>query len=148
MKTIYLLTTLFLVSVSSTLSAQSETAAVEAACMNYIEGFYEGDTKKLINCLQPTLHKFGFWKDDKTGKYGEKGHYMTFEEAKDYARDVLEKKKFPGADAPKHVEVLDMMEHIACAKVTAWWGYDYMLLTKKGDKWMIEQVLWEGPLRN
>ncbi len=133
-----------------TIHAQTaaEEAGVKAACMNYLEGFYEGDTTKLINCLQPTLHKFGFWKNDKTGKYNEKGHYMTFEEAKKYARNVIEKKEFPNADAPKHVEVLDVMEHIACAKVTAWWGHDYMLLTKNGDKWMIEQVLWEGPLKN
>jgi hypothetical protein len=34
---------------------------------------------------------------------------------------------------------------IASAKVTAWWGIDYVLLSKQGDKWIIEQVLWEGP---
>jgi len=32
----------------------------------------------------------------------------------------------------------------ASAKVTAWWGIDYVLLSKQGDKWVIEQVLWEG----
>ncbi|NNK81307.1 MAG: hypothetical protein HKO93_07400, partial [Flavobacteriales bacterium] len=55
---------------------------------------------------------------------------------------------FPDDAAPMEVEVLDVMNHIAAAKVTAWWGYDYILLSKEGDKWMIEQVLWEGPLNN
>jgi len=44
------------------------------------------------------------------------------------------------------VEVLDVMNTIASAKVTAWWGTDYILLAKDNGKWMIEQVIWEGPL--
>ena len=44
------------------------------------------------------------------------------------------------------VEVLNIGKTIAAAKVTAWWGIDYILLSKRGDVWMIEQVLWEGPL--
>ena len=71
---------------------------------------------------------------------------MTFEEAKNYALNVLEKEKFPPKTAPKKVEILDQMNHIASAKVTAWWGVDYILLSKSNGKWMIEQVLWEGPL--
>jgi hypothetical protein len=119
---------------------------VERACMDYLEGFYQGDTTKIINSIKPTLHKFGFWKDDKSGKYEVDG-YMTFEEAKAYAQRVLEKKHFAKSDAPKKVEVLDIMNQIASAKVTAWWGTDYILLSKNADKWMIEQVLWEGPLQ-
>lgn len=126
--------------------AQSEAdkKGVEKACMNYIEGFYEGDTSKLKASLQPTLNKFGFWKNDKTGKYDQRPH-MSYDRALAYASNVLEKKDFPKADAPKKVEVLDVGNSIASAKVTAWWGIDYMLLSKRGDKWMIEQVLWEGP---
>ena len=72
---------------------------------------------------------------------------MSYREAIDYARKVFEKKSFAKADAPKKVEVLDIMNTIAVAKVTAWWGMDYVLLGKQDDKWMIEQVLWEGPLQ-
>ena len=120
---------------------------VKKACMDYIEGFYQGDTLKIINSIKPTLHKFGFWKNDSTGKYENDG-YMTFEQAKGYAKRVFERKRFAKPDAPKKVEVLDIMNHIAAAKVTAWWGYDYILLSKDENKWMIEQVLWEGPLEN
>ena len=41
----------------------------------------------------------------------------------------------------------DIMNSIAAAKVTAWWGVDYILLSKQKEQWMIEQVLWEGPLQ-
>lgn len=127
-------------------NAQSpEQPAVEQACLNYIEGFYEGDTAKLIKCLSPTLYKYGYYKD-KTEKYV--GDAMSYQQALDYAKNVLAKKRFAKPDAPKTVVVFDVQEQIACAKVVAWWGMDYMLLAKKDDQWMIEQVLWQGPLKS
>ncbi|MBK7434932.1 MAG: nuclear transport factor 2 family protein [Chitinophagaceae bacterium] len=114
--------------------------------LTYIEGFYEGDTSKLVQCLMPSLYKFGYWKDKTTGKYAPDGN-MTFRQALDYAKKVMDKKKFAKSDAPKKVEVLDIQHTIAAAKVTAWWGTDYILLSRQNDQWMIEQVLWEGPLQ-
>lgn len=128
-------------------TAQDAKENVTRACMDYIEGFYEGDTSKLIRCLNPSLYKFGYWQDKKTGKYAPDGN-MTWRQALDYAKQVYEKKNFAKANAPKKVEVLDIMNTIAAAKVTAWWGVDYILLAKQNDKWMIEQVIWEGPLKN
>ena len=125
-------------------SSGQEKEKVERACLNYIEGFYEGDTTKLIAALKPSMYKIGYWKNKDTGVYGFDGQ-MTYREAMDYAKNVMSKKNFPKPDAPKKVEVLDIGNAIASAKVTAWWGIDYILLSKQGDKWIIEQVLWEGP---
>jgi hypothetical protein len=124
-------------------SSAQDKEKVEKACLNYIEGFYEGDTTKLIAALKPNMYKIGFWKN-KTGTYDFDGQ-MTYRQALDYAKGVLTKKNFAKADSPKKVEVLDIGNTIASAKVTAWWGIDYILLSKQNDKWMIEQVLWEGP---
>ncbi|HLG39723.1 MAG TPA: nuclear transport factor 2 family protein [Chitinophagaceae bacterium] len=126
-------------------SAAQEKEKVEKACLNYIEGFYEGDTAKLIASLKPSLYKFGYWKNKNTGNYDPDGQ-MTYRQALDYAKGVMAKKNFAKPDAPKKVEILDIMNTIASAKVTAWWGVDYILLAKKDNVWMIEQVLWEGPL--
>lgn len=133
--------------IMSAVFAQSEKTKIERACLDYIEGFYEGDTTKLIRALKPTLYKFGYWQDKKTGRYAPDGQ-MTWRQALDYAKRVSDKKNFAKAGSPKKVEVLDIMNSIASAKVTAWWGVDYILLAKQDDKWMIEQVLWEGPLKN
>jgi len=119
---------------------------VTKACMGYIDGFYKGDTLKLKAVLSPKLHKFGFWKDAATGSYG-KASYMSYQEALQYAQNVFEKKNFAKADAPKKVEILDLMDHIAAVKVTAWWGYDYILLSKQTGDWIIEEVLWQGPYK-
>lgn len=130
----------------SQIQAQTESQQlVERACLDYLEGFYEGDTTKLTRSLNPTLHKFGFWKNKESGEY-EFDSYMSFDQAKAYANNVREKQRFAKADAPKKVEVLDIMNQIASAKVTAWWGTDYLLLSRRNGKWMIEQVIWEGPL--
>ncbi|MCB1023020.1 MAG: nuclear transport factor 2 family protein [Acidobacteria bacterium] len=123
--------------------AESDKTGVKNAGLGYIEGFYEGDTAKLTNSLRPKMFKYGYGYNRRTNQFGEGGQ-MTFDEAIAYAKGVKESKKFPGPDAPKKVEVIDVMNHIAAVKVTAWWGIDYILLSKTGGKWMIEQVLWSG----
>lgn len=144
MKTFSLI--LFLLFVKSGFSQNvTETDKVKSACLDYIEGFYEGDTLKIKRSLKPSLLKFGYWKNKDTGKYDSDGQ-MTFQQAFDYAKKVFEKKKFAKPTDTKIVQVLDIGNHIASAKVTAKWGIDYILLSKEGENWMIEQVLWEGPL--
>jgi len=144
-----LLTTLLILLVVSTfdLRAQrpADEAAVKKACMNYIEGFYEGDESKLRAALSEDLHKFGFWKNAESGEFGDRIN-MSYEGAMDFARNVREKEDYASADAPRIVEVMDVKEYIAAAKVTAWWGEDYLLLSKRSGSWRIEQVIWEGPL--
>ncbi len=46
-------------------------------------------------------------------------------------------------DAPKNVEVLDVLNQTASAKLTASWGIDYMHLAKYDGKWKIVHVLWQ-----
>lgn len=123
--------------------SSEDKAGVQKALMNYIEGFYEGDTVKLIESLKPSLYKIGYWKN-KTGTFDFDGQ-MTFAQAIAYSRSVLVKKNFAKPDAIKKAEVLDISEYTACGKVYAWWGIDYVLLSRQGNKWMIEEVLWEGP---
>lgn len=125
-------------------SSAQDKQQIEKACLNYIEGFYEGDTTKLIAALKPSMYKIGYWKNKTTGVYDFDGQ-MTYRQALDYAKNVKEKKNFAKADAPKKVQVLDVGNSIASAKVEAWWGIDYILLAKQNGKWVIEQVLWEGP---
>ncbi|MEP7322645.1 MAG: nuclear transport factor 2 family protein [Saprospiraceae bacterium] len=121
-----------------------DQAGITKALLNYVEGFYEGDTTKLIASLKPSLYKIGYWKNEKTGIYDFDGK-MTYTQAIAYARNVAIKKNFAKADASKKVIVLDVHDQTAVGKVTAWWGIDYVLLSREGDHWMIEEVLWEGP---
>ena len=49
------------------------------------------------------------------------------------------------ATAPKKVEIFDILDQTASAKLTAWWGTDYLLLAKYDGRWMIPMVLWQSP---
>ncbi|RYU93425.1 nuclear transport factor 2 family protein [Emticicia agri] len=144
-KKIALLTVLFATAMYAQAQTSQDTERITQACMNYIEGFYEGDTLKIKASLRPTLTKFGYFKNKQSGKFEEDG-YMTYKQAIDYAAGVYAKKRFPKADAPKVVKILDVSYNTAAAKITAWWGTDYLLLSRNGDNWIIDQVLWEGPL--
>ncbi len=123
---------------------EADRKAVKKAGMLYLEGFYEGDQEKLKNALLPTMYKYGYGYDKKKGEF-KKGGQMTYEKALAFAREVKEKKWFPKKDAPKKVEVLDIMNKTAAIKVTGWWGIDYMLLSKQENgTWMFEHIMWSG----
>jgi len=121
-----------------------DRAAVERAALNYLEGFYEGSTEKIRQSVHPYAHKFGFYIED--GNY--KRAPMSFDEMLGYAEEVKASGDYPDKDAPKSVELLDVLDQTAVAKVYAWWGSDYMTLAKYDGKWMIVQVLWQQAPKN
>jgi len=120
----------------------SDRDAVQRAALSYIEGFYEGDTAKLVSALRPELSKYGFWRDS-TQKYS--GERMTYTEAIEYAKRVKSRNRPVPASWPKEVKIFEVLPHTAAVKVTAWWGTDYLLLGKFDGRWMIRDVLWESP---
>jgi hypothetical protein len=130
----------------TTFAQTANTENIRRAALDYIEGFYQGDTVMLKRSLAPNLYKYGYWRDKNSGKYD--GDQMTFRQAVDYAKNVMTKKNFARPDAPKNVVILDEEEQVAAVKVWAWWGIDYLLLARHDGKWMIEQVLWQGPVES
>ena len=120
-----------------------DTEAVRRAALDYVEGFYEGDTVKLVRALRPEMYKYGFWKNSDTSAYA--GSQMTFAQALAYANRVKARNTPAPASAPKTVQVLDVMDQTASVKLTAQWGIDYLLLAKYDGRWMITHVLWQGP---
>lgn len=111
---------------------------------NYIDGFYEGDTLKLKKALKPRLYKFGYLKDKESGSYNYYQH-LSFDNALKLAQRFKDEGRLRTETKMRSVKVLEVANHIAAAKVTAAWGIDYVLLSKDNSRWMIEEVIWEGP---
>jgi hypothetical protein len=44
----------------------------------------------------------------------------------------------------KKVEVLDVLDQTAVAKITAQWGIDYMQLAKFDGQWKILNIVWQS----
>ena len=129
-------------------SAQSRTderEAVKRAVLDYVEGFYEGDTAKLGRSIRPDVFKFGYYIPRDSTRYV--GEQMKWPEFFAYARRVKANNRQAPATAPKDIVVFDVLDQTASAKLTAYWGVDYLLLAKNDGRWLISHVLWQTPPR-
>lgn len=126
-------------------AAHGERAAVERAALDYLEGFYEGDAAKLRRGISPDVVKYGYFVPRDAATYT--GEPMSFQEMLDYAERVKSTGRTAPADAPKEVEILDLLDQTAAVKVTAFWGSDYLQLAKVDGRWKILHVLWQSPPR-
>lgn len=131
--------------VSTRVGAQSDAdrAAVRAAVLDYVEGFYEGDTARLVRSVRPEVTKYGFFVPRNKSAY--EGEAMPWGEFMSYAKSVKARNKAPDPKWPKQIDVLDVADQTAAAKLTAWWGIDYLQLAKYDGRWMILHVLWQSP---
>jgi hypothetical protein len=124
----------------------ADREAVKRAALDYVEGFYEGDSTKLARGIRPEVYKFGFWRPaDKTTYSGSR---MTYDDMFAYARRVRENNRQAPASAPKDIVIYEVLDQTATAKLTASWGIDYLLLGKYDGKWMISHVIWQSPPPN
>ena len=115
---------------------------VRQAALDYIEGFYEGDSTRFIRSVRPEVYKYGFYRDT-TGSY--RGMQMQWQGFHNFANRVKRGQTRTPANAPKGVDILDVADQTAAVKVTAYWGIDYLLMAKYDGKWMISHILWQSP---
>jgi hypothetical protein len=141
---------MFCVAVSSTLAGQTpppppqatEREAVRRAALDYLEGFYEGDSSKLARSVRPDVRKAGFYRQGSAPYAAEE---MPFKDMIDYANNFKKAGRTTPATAPREVIVHEVNDQTATAKVVAWWGIDYLQLAKYDGKWMIVNVIWQSP---
>jgi hypothetical protein len=119
-----------------------DTAGVRQAVLDYVNGFYEGDTTLFIRSIRPEVSKFGFWRPADSTRY--QGDRMQWPDFHAFANRVKRSGRPAPATAPKEIRLLDVQDQTAAAKLTAWWGTDYLLLGKFDGRWMITHVLWQS----
>jgi len=120
----------------------AEKEAVKQAVLDYVEGIYEVDHKRIERSVHPELAKRGFYV--KKGETAYTGTPMTFTQLVELAK-TYNKGGRVAKDAPKEVIIYDVLDQTASAKLTAVWGIDYMHLAKYDGKWMIVNILWQTP---
>ena len=122
-----------------------DAAAVTRAARDYLEGFYEGDSTKIVRSVSPTVVKYGYYVPRGDSTYA--GEAMTYAEMLDYVRGVKARARPVPASAPREVALFEVLDQTAAAKVVAWWGTDYLHLARINGRWMITQVIWQSPPR-
>ena len=144
MRRIALLAFLLLAAVSPA-RAQTDREQVRRAALDYIEGFYEGDSTKLVRSVSPEVRKNGYFRAPADSAY--RASAMPYPAFMRFASGVRAGRNLPPANAPREVVLFDVQDQTASVKVTAWWGTDYLLLGRENGRWMITHVLWQSPPR-
>ena len=125
--------------------SSADSAGVRRAALDYLEGFYEGDSTKHVRSIRPDVYKYGFWLPRDSTRY--QGEQMPWAEFLAYTRRMRARGASTPATAPKEIELLDVLNQTAAVKVTATWGTDYLLLGKYDGRWMVSSVLWQSKPR-
>ena len=117
----------------------ADSAAVRAAALDYIEGWYEGNPERMERAVHPDLAK----RIVNTNPNGRSalGHQsaMTL---------VLNTRRGGGKDTPvaqqrKEVRILDIFGNTASVRIDASTWIDYLHVAKWNGRWVIVNVLWE-----
>ena len=124
-------------------AAPAERDAVRRAALDYLEGFYEGDSAKIVRSVRPDVRKAGYYKERGAATYT--AEEMPFADFLSYVRNFRKNNRSTPASAPREVTVGEVNDQTATAKVVAWWGIDYLQLAKYDGKWMIVNVIWQSP---
>jgi hypothetical protein len=136
--------------VGSTVQAQqqsgvpAEREAVRQAILDYVEAIYQMQPERIARSVHPTLAKRGFQIPRDSARYRE--YPMTYAQLEEVARSFNRNGQVP-ANAPKQIEIFEVLDQTASAKLTALWGVDYFHLAKYDGKWKIVNVLWQAPPR-
>ena len=137
------LTVIVLALVTTFCYGQDEKEKISNAVLDYVDAFYYGDTGRIIRSISPDVVKYGYYRKKDEKDYA--GEPMSYQEMLNYATAVKKRNNPSAADKHvKKIEVLDQQDQTAAAKLTAWWGTDYLLLGKINGKWMITHVLWQS----
>ncbi|MBC3539609.1 nuclear transport factor 2 family protein [Rufibacter sediminis] len=124
-------------------SSEQDKAGVRLACQDYIQAFYKADTTIAYRSVHPLLQKRGFSYSATNQAYS-KQQEMPFQALVSLAKRWNADGKQANASSIQEVQILDICDKTASAKVTAVWGIDYIHLVKEKDKWWVMNVLWQS----
>jgi hypothetical protein len=133
---------LLLLSAPLPVTAQSpaDSAAIRAAALDYVEGWYAGDATRMARALHPELVKRIVVADTTTRKSVLQN--MGASALVNGTRHGYGKTT-PKERQTKEVTILDIFGNAATAKSNMADWVDYMHLAKVDGRWVIVNVLWE-----
>ena len=142
LKLVLLAILLLLTSGTQQVKAQNTSDAdlIKQTALDYIEGWYEGNTERMERALHPELAKRIVRTDRASGRSG-LGQMSAMSLVQ--GTRAGGGKNTPKEKQQKDVTVLDVFGNAASAKVIASEWVDYLHLAKWNGRWVIVNVLWE-----
>jgi Putative lumazine-binding len=118
----------------------ADREAVETAILDYVEAIYQVEPERIAKSVSPDLAKVGYWYNDGSTDYDESR--MSYQDLYDLAGSWNKSGRVPH-DSRKDIEIFDVLDQTATAKLTARWGIDFMHLAKIDGTWMIMNIVWQ-----
>jgi hypothetical protein len=115
-----------------------EAAAIKAAALDYIEGWYEGNTERMARAVHPELAKRIVINADGHSRVDQMGASKLVANVRGGGGT-----KTPADKQRKDVVILDRFQNAASVKVVASDWVDYLHVAKFDGRWVIINVLWE-----
>jgi hypothetical protein len=123
----------------------SDRDAVQAAVEDYVDALYLVQPDRIQRSVHPQLTKKGYWRKSTAEPFGPE-QTMTYDQLFALAGKWNSKGTLP-KDAPRVIDIFDVQDQTASAKLTAQWGTDYFQLAKYDGRWMIVNILWQSPAK-
>lgn len=124
------------------LPAQSvaDSSAIKATALDYIEGWYEGNSERMERAVHPDLAK-RIVNTDQRGR-SVLGHQSAMTLVQNTRRGAG--KETPPGARRADVRILDVFGNTASVRVDAATWIDYLHIAKWNGRWVIINVLWEN----
>jgi hypothetical protein len=118
----------------------ADSAAIRAAALDYIDGWYAADGQRMERALHPELAKRNVFSDSTGRSRLIQMSAMTLVMGTRNGGGST----IPAAQRSDSVRILDIYGGAASARVRAATWVDYMHLAKFNGQWRIINVLWEN----
>lgn len=117
----------------------ADSAAIEQAALDYIQGYYSGNPERMEKSLHPDLAK----RIVRTNPSGQSTlDQMSAMTLVQMAR-MMAQRPIPEEAWQDDVTILDIFENVASVRVDATQWIDYLHLARWNGEWKIVNVLWE-----
>ncbi len=125
------------------LSTQSDSLKIKITAINYVEGFYTSDVKRMASAIHGELAKRIIMKDDAGNMMIRNmgSSELLYNTKKNKNTNI----KNPNASFEANVKIYEIYKSVATAKVVTnkFKFIDYLHLAKIDGEWKIVNVLWE-----
>ncbi len=136
MRKILLITLLASIGLSQ---SSADRKAIEAAAMDYLEGWYSGDAVRMERALHPELAKRMVYFDDKgRSRLNTMGSLTLIQKTRNGGGKTTPKDKIVN-----RAKILDVYGNTASVRADATGWIDYLHIVKWNGEWKIINVLWE-----
>lgn len=137
---LFLLIAILFISTASFSQTKQDSANIEAASLDYLEGYYTGNGERMKNALHEKLSKRAYLKN-------KDGNFILYELT---AEELIKRTSSKNDESVKngklvyHFEIFDIINNSATVKITSEQlnFFDFLHLIKIDDKWKIINVLW------